>query len=392
MAITKKGKKWYVYTYNGLKPNGKQDIVWSPGFDTEDEAKDHEARIRLKQAPIQRSTTSLIDYLEQQWLPSKCMSDEEYLQGKQPPKGKIGYETKRQYESFCNNIRKHPIGAQQLCKLMPLHLEKYKAWRLAGNEELEMKAVLPSTVTAELKMIRQALSKAKSWKLIFDNPMDGVDLLGSERSKKIVVYDETLIRVLLARVQKERPKIYAAIALATGAGLREAEVCGLRISSVDLDNSLLTINGITKRIKHGPVIFCEDTAKTEHSKATIPIDDGLKRVLRQQKAHQEQLKIAANENWRDNIGLFFTHDDGSMWEPVYLSHAFTKYIKKSGLPYITFHELRHTHAVYLRDKGVDVSDISDRLRHYDSAFTQRVYAHKTRKTENKAIKALSGLI
>lgn len=392
MAITKKGKKWYVYTYNGLKPDGKQDIVWSPGFDTEQEAKDHEARIRLKQVPVQRSITSLIDFLEQQWLPSKCMSDEDYLQGKKPPKGKIGHETKRQYEGFCNNIRKHSVGSQQLCKLMPLHLEQYKAWRLAGDEKLKMKAVLPSTVTAELKMIRQALNKAKAWKLIFENPMDGVDLLGSERSKKIVVYNKALIQMLLAKAQKDRPKIYAAIALATGAGLREAEVCGLRMSSVDLDNGRLTVNGTTQRIKNGPIIFRDGVAKSEYSKDTIPIDAGLIRVLRQQKAHQEKLKLAAGENWQDNIGLFFTHDDGSLWEPVYLNHAFTKFIKKSNLPYITFHELRHTHAVYLRDKGVDMSDISDRLRHYDSSFTHRKYARKTPNTENKAIKALSGLI
>jgi integrase len=46
-----------------------------------------------------------------------------------------------------------------------------------------------------------------------------------------------------------------------------------------------------------------------------------------------------------------------------------------GLPHVTLHTLRHTHASELIRKGADILTISRRLGHSSAAITLGVYGH-----------------
>lgn len=383
MAITKKGNKWYVYTYMGKKADGKQDIAWSQGFDSHDDAERHEAKIKLKQAPARQEKIGFGDFMENVWLPSKSLTDKEYADGAIPPKGFIGYKTKEQYFFFIKAFKSHSVAKTALGKLTPLSFEDYKKERL--------KEVSPGTVTAELKMARQALKAAKRWGMILQNPMDDVALCGSERKTEVTFADVTESQGILRAAKGT--KIYAAIAIILGTGLREAEVCGLRIKeSLQLDQSRITVNGTTQRQVGGVVIFRPDAAKSKNSLNSLLIDPDLVEVIKKQIIVRDKAKLAAGDAWQDPYGLLFTHEDGRPWAPDYLYKAFTKLLKQSGFAHLTVHELRHSHATILRDRGVPMEVISDRLRHYNSSFTHRLYAHKTPATEAAAVAAISGLI
>ena len=60
-----------------------------------------------------------------------------------------------------------------------------------------------------------------------------------------------------------------------------------------------------------------------------------------------------------------------------------------GLPDVTFHCLRHTHASQLIDAGVDIVTISKRLGHAKPDITLRIYAHLFRKDDSKAAEAIN---
>jgi integrase len=60
-----------------------------------------------------------------------------------------------------------------------------------------------------------------------------------------------------------------------------------------------------------------------------------------------------------------------------------------GMPEVTFHALRHTHASQLIDAGVDVVTISRRLGHASPTVTLQVYAHLFRKDDSKASDAIN---
>ena len=65
------------------------------------------------------------------------------------------------------------------------------------------------------------------------------------------------------------------------------------------------------------------------------------------------------------------------WTPPvtdFFSQSFVRLVAKSGLPAIRLHDLRHTHATFLK-AGVPVKVVSERLGHATSAFTMTAYQH-----------------
>jgi integrase len=50
-------------------------------------------------------------------------------------------------------------------------------------------------------------------------------------------------------------------------------------------------------------------------------------------------------------------------------------VARLGLPVISLHDLRHTHATLLLRAGVPVKVVSERLGHANPAFTLTVYQH-----------------
>jgi integrase len=50
-------------------------------------------------------------------------------------------------------------------------------------------------------------------------------------------------------------------------------------------------------------------------------------------------------------------------------------MKAAGLPHVTLHTLRHTHASQLITSGMDILTVSRRLGHASPAITLTVYGH-----------------
>ncbi len=71
----------------------------------------------------------------------------------------------------------------------------------------------------------------------------------------------------------------------------------------------------------------------------------------------------------------FAQPDGSPTHPHLISDAFKRLVKRSGLPRIRLHDLRHTHATLLLKAGVPIKVVSERLGHSTPAFTMATYQH-----------------
>ena len=73
-----------------------------------------------------------------------------------------------------------------------------------------------------------------------------------------------------------------------------------------------------------------------------------------------------------------------------------RHCKQAGVPVISIHGLRHTHASLLLFAGVSIASVSKRLGHASMNTTQETYLHVIRELENKDVdivmRALSTLI
>jgi integrase len=137
--------------------------------------------------------------------------------------------------------------------------------------------------------------------------------------------------------------------------MRRGEVCALRWTNVDLDG--------------GELAVCESIEETT--------PDG---------EHRLQVKSYSNS------GLVVAQADGSLMSPNIVSHDFGLFIAASGLPDITFHDLRHSHASRLHDLGVGMKDLSERLGHSGIRTTQNLYTKPGREGDREAARRLEGML
>ena len=71
--------------------------------------------------------------------------------------------------------------------------------------------------------------------------------------------------------------------------------------------------------------------------------------------------------------------------PTAIDYYFKKAIKKSGVKRIRLHDLRHSHATWLINSGVNIVAVSRRLGHASIEQTLKTYTHLLKETENQLI-------
>ena len=87
----------------------------------------------------------------------------------------------------------------------------------------------------------------------------------------------------------------------------------------------------------------------------------------------------------------FATANGRPIHPHLLSYAFKKLVKRSGLPRIRLHDLRHTHATLLLKAGPDQSrERTSRARH--AAFTMATYQHVLPSMQAEAAETFAELL
>ncbi len=111
--------------------------------------------------------------------------------------------------------------------------------------------------------------------------------------------------------------------------------------------------------------------------------------MREHRKAQLELRLKLGAGKLPDDGLLFGDVEGNPPSPNALSAAWSDFAERIGMPAVTFHALRHTHASQLIDAGVDIVTISKRLGHAKPDITLRTYAHLFRKDDAKAADAIN---
>jgi integrase len=93
--------------------------------------------------------------------------------------------------------------------------------------------------------------------------------------------------------------------------------------------------------------------------------------------------------YKNEEGIIFARPDGSLYTPSGLNYYFNLYIKEIGLPKITLHGLRHTHATLLLKMGVNTKIVSERLGHSTINMTLDTYSHVLDDIQDEVVQVFS---
>jgi integrase len=265
---------------------------------------------------------------------------------------------KRNYPARDKSIIKNLtafFGEDTLLKDIENSIFQYEAYRIGKGKK-------PATVQKELKLLGRMCNLAlKKWKWLKESPLSLIDLpkVNNNRVRYLSnVEYKNLFKVLDgdAVPQWLRPMVIVSL----NTGLRESNVLHMEWSWINLSSRLIFIGG-------------------EHMKNEENIGLPLtKEAFETLKGMQKAKHIAAH--------LVF-HDNGQRIYPVKLQRAFREACKLSQIQNFHYHDLRHTFASYVRQKGVDLHTIQKLLGHKDGRMTQR-YAHLSVDNLRSAISVL----
>jgi integrase len=195
----------------------------------------------------------------------------------------------------------------------------------------------------------------------------------------VQIIGEAQIEELLAKLKGRA--LYTKVVVALFTGIRRGELLGLRWSDIDTDAKTMHIErsieqiGTTVRIKE---------PKTKAGTRTISLPDIVIDVLRDHRRSQLELRMALGQGRLPDDAFIFVGIDGEPPKPFILSTQWIECARVIGMPHITWHSFRHSHASLLISAGMDVVQIARRLGHSSPAITLGTYSHMFKKIDTAA--------
>ena len=179
------------------------------------------------------------------------------------------------------------------------------------------------------------------------------------------------------------------ITLLVYTGIRRGELCGLEWRDIDFENQVMYVCRSSQYIGNKTMITKEPKTKSGIRHFTLSKTACF--LLKDYKNWQEEQKTNAGDQWKESDRLF-TSWNGNPIHPDTVTDWFSKFIKRSGLPYVTLHSLRHTNATLMIAEGTDVCTISKRLGHANTATTLNIYAHALKSKDKEAANTLESVL
>ena len=239
------------------------------------------------------------------------------------------------------------FGCRLLSEIRQHLIEQYKAKRINDG-------VRKSTVNRELACLKKMFNKAIDWEYAKENPVLKVKLFSEKDNmmERVLTEDEEE-----RLIESSEPHLKPIVVTALQTGMRKGEILNLKWQDVNISKREIKV----EKTKSGIV-------------RVIPISESLFIEF-------EKLKKANGKT-----GCVFTYPEtGKPMKDV--KRSFQTACKRAGIKGIRFHDLRHTFASRLVEKGVDIITVKDLLGHSSVRVTER-YTHSNKNQKKQAVESL----
>lgn len=278
-----------------------------------------------------------------------------------------------------------------LSEIKPSHIadfyeSEFKNGRCDGKGGLSIK-----TIKMMSFIIKAALEDAAFHELILRNPASKVPLPKKEEEEKNCIFLDTKSAnevLKYFRGHHLQPLIYTVLYY----GLRRSEVLGLKWDAIDFANDTIEIrhtvveySTIVSKNKTKTKIEAKDKTKTAAGRRKYALLPEVKEILLNLKEESQNNKKILGKEYR-NTDYIFVWPNGNPYRPDYITKTFQKVLSKNNFPRMRFHDLRHSCASILYDKGWELKDIQTWLGHADIETTANIYTHISASRKNNMAK------
>ena len=308
---------------------------------------------------VSKSKVTVEQYLER-WL-------EEYVDIS------LAESTKHKHRGQLNRYIYTTIGDLALQSLNTQHIKG--VYTKMSNGTLTGKKLAPKTVIQLHSIFKEALNHAVTDGLLANNPANGIKR-PKDNNVHAEMWDVETIKEFLRIAEEEEHKLYPLFKFAVLTGLRRSEICGLKLSSINLDNGTLMVEN-TLHWENKVGLF-DSPPKTEQSRRRLDLSAPAIDILRTAIGDRILASSEAGKHWQKKLDYVFIDpwlNDGTPINPNAPTKQFKTLVKKYGLPDNHFHGLRHAYATLSLLSGTNMKVVSTSLGHSNVTITLNYYAY-----------------
>lgn len=225
--------------------------------------------------------------------------------------------------------------------------------------------------------------------LVISNPVTSVKVHGKNNAsyqREEAFLTEKEVADLLKFLKENYPRFLPIAFMGAYYGLRRSELLGLRWESINFREKTISIENTVVRVS---TLVEKKATKTRDSKRKLHLFPAAEKCLSAVKQEQDDYKSFFGDSYRNTGGYVFTKEDGSRYDPGWVSKNFEKAMKAYERPDITYHKLRHSCASMLINRGWDIKQLQYWLGHADPETTLKIYSHYNKQRLNATENDLS---
>lgn len=386
LRTRKRGKSWE-WSFEGAKIGGKRKPISKGGYRTKADAlaAGTQAKAEYDNAGSHfvPSEISVTDFYSL-WLEDYC-------------KINLKENTYRSYRKKVATYILPSLGKYRLNSLTPSIIQKFLNEKFNQGYSRNTLSVLKGMLTGGLSYAVEPLHYLKI------NPALGTKIPSKratpenptrKKEKEVVAQDQW--DAIIKRFP-EGHSSHVPLMLAYRCGLRLGEAFALTWEDIDFNEGNIDINKQVQKIDNKWIF----SNPKYDSFRTIRADSKLLSLLAREKERQKKAKefyadyytkLYVNEKRQLNsdgegspIWMVNSRENGTYIQPDVIKHCARIIHYQLGYMAFDFHSLRHTHATMLLENGAFPKDVQIRLGHKNIEETLQIYAHLTKKMQDKSV-------
>ncbi len=284
------------------------------------------------------------------------------------------HNTLARYALVYNNyVKPTELNSKRLCDIKFLYLQQY-------YNKLFSEGIASSKIFNLNKILRNFFNFCITNQYMLTNPTFRIvipkEKTTENKKDNIDIFTDEEIEAI---TENSRDYMYYLFKLALATGLREGELLGLELGCININTAEITVKQALKTVH---IYEDENTSKREiqlgstknNKTRTVPIPKGLIKDLKKHINKQKGLFLSFGLQYTDTDFLFTTK--GCL--PINarnMQRAWRRTLTRANVRYRKFHNVRHTYASKLLEKGVDIKTISTLLGHSNISITADIYVH-----------------